>query len=123
MTLIERIEAAEGPSRELDLEVAYAVDWRWEDWEDGDPTVRGHVDKHGFDWMLARLNQSVTVWPRLLPQYTASLDAAMSLVGDNVWKAGDDDMGGPFGVVGDELVYAATPALALCAAALKARAE
>jgi hypothetical protein len=55
--------------------------------------------------------------------YTASLDAAGSLVGDNHWKAEDHPLAGPCAVVGDSEAYAATPALALTAAALRAIAE
>lgn len=99
--LIERIEGAEGPSRELDAEIIKLVS-------------RGVLD--GEYWTL--------------PAYTASLDAAMTLVPEGwnvgiflrhawlrqnaqVWHRGIE--------ASTKHGNAATPALALAAAALKAR--
>ena len=93
--LATRIEQAEGPSRELDAEIA---------------TIFGWTPAHDL----------------VCPAYTASLDAAMTLVpdGTNVHAVILDK-----GLTRIELngttkylkVDAATPALALCAAALRAR--
>lgn len=117
LALAERVEKASGPDRELDADIAKAV---------GVPAtlVIGHE-------CLGNL-RSV---PQNAPRYTASLDAALTLVpkrwrtesiGENPQIAGrwtvwlrhrlDDPRHGV--AVGD----AATPALALCAAALRARA-
>lgn len=71
----------------------------------------------------------------VFPAYTASLDAAMSLVpegvnsGDTIWNVEGWSSNGVHAphvratawVVGAPRVYAATPAIALCAAALKSR--
>jgi hypothetical protein len=78
-----------------------------------------------------RLEQEIgaVVFPKLadiyLP-YTASLDAAMTLVPDGANVALQTDGGpGPIAIVtpGERFARAATPALALCAAALRARAQ
>lgn len=57
------------------------------------------------------------------PAYTASIDTAMSLILDDHWRVEDHPMAGPCAIVGEQEGYAATPALALCAAALRARAQ
>jgi hypothetical protein len=107
--LAERCEQATGPDRLLDGEI-----WR---------------EAHGltiYDVLTPEGEISVSV-----PYLTASLDAAMTLVPEgrgliykrhgikNVWRVQIHS--------GDETTFiegdAATPALALCAAALKARAS
>ena len=98
LKLAERCEAAEGPDRELDLDIM-----RWAENIGGDPAN-------------AR-------------PYTASIDAALMLVPKrHTWtlyadgcagvcpKRDDDDLA-------DGTIWAATPALALCAAALRARSK
>lgn len=105
MTLIERLEAASGPDRELDEAIWLAT--------------KCHIE----------------------PQrsYTASIDAALTLVpGSNehtalFWQLGNDGAGGnPADFLARLLIctnltsrefraVAATPALALCIAALRAR--
>lgn len=115
LELAERCEKAEGPDRELDAGIALAIGWR-----DCIPCAFNGV-KHRMGGILNA------------PAYTASLDAAMTLVPEGYhWQAGvgieteyghrdkayawcsQEDCG--------ELSVAATPALALCAAALRARA-
>jgi hypothetical protein len=99
--LADRVERAEGPYFALDTEIAYAID-------------------HPLEG-LAR-------------PYTASLDAAMTLVGtDAFWRLGNDGEGPDVAAFkatvtfgeGPSLTFhdavAATPALALVAAALRAR--
>ena len=125
--LIERIEAASGPDRELDHEIYEYL---------GSPVVRMvSATTHGTD---------LVNWA---PFYTASVDAALTLVPEG-WRIGkleqDWRSGGWIaqlcerpterqlqafddGVTigwntADTDPDAATPALALCAAALKARA-
>ena len=104
--LAERVEALEGPSRKIDVTIALAKGWI--EYAPCWFTPPGLTIKH---------HESE------LPRFTASLDAAMSLVGDNHWKAEDHPMAGPCAVVGDSEAFAATPALALTAAALRALAE
>jgi hypothetical protein len=110
--LAERCEAATGPDRELS----------WDIWEAiGEPVIDDYS-----------LNGSA-------PAYTASLDAAMTLVPEGYYwtlslgcKAGRDSEFGPYWAelysmadyrshIDVEEIPGTTPALALCAAALKAR--
>lgn len=106
--LIERIEAATGPDRELDQQIWF---------ED-------HSAKTG----------AVAGWSADPPHFTASLDAAMTLLDDSyVWGVSKQERNPghdyyyqasamPFGPIAPGEAKAATPALALCAAALRARA-
>lgn len=109
--LIKRIEAADGPDRELDVEICEAMGF----------TVVGHYRRgsnepiRGYSWVPVRY-------------YTSSIDAAMTLVPEG-WNGSFDWIGDKCGatlnktpfasnaVIGD----ASSPALALCAAALRAR--
>lgn len=96
-TLANRVEASEGPSRELDREIARLI--------------------HGDGWN----HHSDT-------RYTASLDAAMTLIpADHEWSV---EWGGNSIAIVRHLIegpehrgYAEAPALALCAAALRARGD
>lgn len=112
MSLIERLEAAEVGSRELDAAIWYALI----------ETCGGKPDKD----MIGR-------WP----DYTTSLDAALALaervlpgwhweldnVGGSPYAANLTNPVGRFLICGDTEVYstAPTPALALCIAILKAK--
>ena len=111
--LADKIEALEGPSREVDAEIAIAVGRTLQVWREGGHSMPGY-------WA-----------DDPPPTYTASLDAAMTLVPEGFYKSfaairfGD---GLPFAEVVERKpperifsAYAATPALALCAAALRAR--
>lgn len=114
MTLPQRIAALEGPDRAVDAEVAVALGWQRlpdSDWfTPPNLTVRHHISE--------------------LPRWTASLDAAMSVVPEGclTWHTGKHlkTSGGigyivmP-GVVDPFYVVAATPALALLSAAMQAR--
>jgi hypothetical protein len=101
IALAERVEALSGPDREVDRAIV--------------ESVRGKP-KLGFQH--GRIDH-----------YTASLDAAMSLVPDGYdWIVGHTNAGLTVyaecgGTGGDFTRFAATPALALTAAALRARAE
>lgn len=114
--LIERIEAASELRRQLDADIAREV---------------GRIPKD------AVLDSDGTAWHNRLgyevPNYTGSLDAAMTLVPENGfceinWYRGRSDDGKDDATVwalyGEEYcchANAATPALALCAAALRAK--
>lgn len=144
MELAERVEALSGPDREIDALIAVAIS-SW-------PSARviWHKGKRRFcrsgegriPFPVA--GGSGTNWGISFQQinYTASLDAAMTLVPEGCgWLAGygqthpDEPMGGAlitrnarfvgYGENYDEIAVgeAATPALALCAAALRARAS
>jgi hypothetical protein len=144
--LAERVEKAEGPDRELDARIWCVVGvgspWNAENcWLAA--TVRPpEMETSGIDlsgWldrcpeMAADLAKSYNV-----PAYTASIDAAMTLVpeGYPARQVGSTDDGrGYAAVAGNDMHMmaedpeeffaegnSATPALALCAAALRARA-
>lgn len=122
--LIEKLEALEGPDRELDAQIAVAG---------------GQFER------LAKTVAGTFVYPggirdgRRPPAYTASIDDALSLVPDGlavevgVYPAGDDmPPEGSFARVSDDCLgdgpgweedayKGATPAIAICIAALRAR--
>lgn len=130
LDLAERCEKAEGPAETLfplTYQIAKAIGWREEPTGDGP----------GHEWWVSPDGEG---WPRL-PNYTASLDAALMLVpeGWRVSRLGEqqesDDRGEyvggwwtclhwPLGGIVHNLKWGkgVTPALALCAAALRARA-
>lgn len=119
-SLLSRLRAAAGPSRELDAEVARACGWevRTEDciWWDVEVRAPGSADVVE------------------LPRFTDDLNAAVSLVPEgHSWAVECHHDHGSYAVVqpdldGEELAGehvrgagVATPALALCMAALAAR--
>lgn len=133
LSLADRCEAATGPDRGLDAVIAVAVGGyftippKWE----GGPLSYGYVNADGEEVHPGQGGD------QLVKPYTASLDAAMTLVPQTEQEATDiqrllrdgkwsafakvsciDDRGWSYG----DKAYAATPALALCAAALRARA-
>lgn len=110
--LIAALERADGPSRELDSAICAEMgleNWTAAEWAEA---VSGVGREH---WSI----------PGSLP-YTSSIDAALTLVPEGcywaVYRSGmayvkpDED-----GPQERDLAAAATPALALCIAALKAR--
>jgi len=110
LALAERAEQAEGADRELDVEIHLLI---------GRP-VGTQVDDDGCEYQALAS----------IPEYSASLDAALSLVPDGQdWclSQGDREQAiasmSPTNSFADVCVTAATPALALVAAALRARAE
>ena len=77
--LIARLEKAEGPSRELDAEIALAAGWtRIED-------ICGDGTRLGWIW-TAPIKHGVGA---LLPRFSASLDAALTLVPEGWTRAVD----------------------------------
>jgi hypothetical protein len=127
LELAERCEAATGPDREIDEAIVLtALGWKRADYKRGGSTIRA--------WDNGEYRQE-----RTPDFYTASLDAAMQLVPEGFdWAIGYDGLAAddlPCGNwawcrneyqphdYADDLIVAATPALALCAAALRARAH
>jgi hypothetical protein len=114
LQLAERVEKATGPDRDLNIAMLPLVGLRFVD--EGHPIGQVCYDSN---------NHAVP-----LPNFTASIDAAMSLVPEGCnFGLGDKDattkawawvglFSGP-----DNIANAATPAIALCAAALRARGE
>ena len=118
--LIARLEAATGPDRALDAEIAR--------------DVCGLVIHEWPDWIArtSAMHDFPALWPT--PFYTESVDAAMTLIPDGFWwtvGAGrtrpDEPLYGAFIYDGDDLVGSGetevSAAIALCVAALKARGE
>ena len=127
--LIERLEKAEGPDAELDKCIMMAVDYkeyerRW--WAARPDDIAARYMSKDQQKQMAEDN-----W--IAPPYTASIDAALTLVPDGhasavgtmafkdsdklPWATYWTPQGWPYST------EAATPALALCAAALRARAQ
>lgn len=122
--LIARLESADGPSRELDCLIAAAVDWQI---ECATITPANAIKAFGLDWMVESADLYNSIFNQL-PRYTTSIDAAMTLVPEcHFWsicmKGETTGYSACCQERGDALEWhdAATPALALAAAALKAR--
>jgi len=126
--LIARVERADAPDRELDRDIAEEIGWVMafdERPNDGGSLV---LPREATLRFLASQERKGRI---IAPAYTASLDAALSLVpegwGREFWhEPGDKAIAhtwpptrrAPRDTCSG---FAATPALALCAAALKAR--
>jgi hypothetical protein len=105
--LAERVEAATGPDRGLNIAMLPLVGLRFVD--EGRPIGQVCYDSH---------NHGVP-----MPNFTASLDAAMSLVGDVRVHLNIAEDRISTAIVDGTGATALSPALALCAAALRARAS
>lgn len=121
--LIARLERAEGPDRELDLAIAdHALDLEWR------PYIAGARKLWGYK----RGTKNVVLYDKKsVERYTASLDAALTLVGDehNLIELRHVSPTCWYASVGSRLDdsvccegEATTGSLALCIACLKARA-
>jgi len=119
LELADRVEKASGPDRELDVSIGstvFDVEWR---------PYRPNARKT-WGFQRAAKDDVVFYGTESVPRYTASLDAAMTLVPSNIGFQltvySDVKPGCTVGLHGD-LERAATPALALTAAALRARTQ
>ena len=114
-TLPTRLEAATGPDRGLDAEIAVETY--------GPPIALEHLGGNDYAYRGAKGQWLFFVGQE--PTYTASFDAATSLVPEGAWwwvEAQPLASGRYLAGCGDERVSSgATPALALCAASLRAR--
>lgn len=117
LALAERCEAGSGPDRRIDHAILLnALGWQRSD-------VEG--------WLVNPAGRTVLAIHQ--PRFTASLDAALSLVPEGrYWSVCNESQlaGKAEAEVGHHekrgtalVAWCATPALALCAAALRARAE
>ena len=116
--LIAALEAATGPSRELDAEI----------WFSGAALVNGPVKKGFDDYGGAHRTHwtkgSIGIWDDKLLNYTASLDAALMLVPEGMmWDVESRNAAfvGFASAPVRQFVIGSTPAIALCIAALRAR--
>lgn len=114
LTLIERLEAATAPDIRLDVEIAIALPSRW-------PLRPSNVPgKYVTTYENGRTGVACA------PDYTRSIDDAARIVPEGfAWQCGCDiDLTPTARVWGQDIhadEFAATPAIALCIAALKAR--
>lgn len=108
--ILSRLQAASGPDLVIDADI-YA-------------RIHGYEVYAHWNGVYAVFEMPGGGWEHLeaLPAYTGSLDAAMTLVPENHgWNVGSTV--GAFqqkAIVGAQEAYAATPAIALCIAALQA---
>lgn len=133
LELAARCEVAEGPDRGLDVRISDALGGDF--WPlDGCGHFDDWVVPIGREWVSVSRHPRgyiMTTGDRMVLRYTASIDAAMSLVPETecCCLSGNDLRDGRSlatvsikrGEVRSASVWAATPALALCAAALRAR--
>jgi len=107
LALAERCEQAAGPDRELDCHI--------------------HAPIEGRNIKPERWIETVKVYGHMVPRYTASLDAAVTLVPEG-WAWGKFFGGSAecVSISGPAILFERglndKPALAICAAALRARA-
>lgn len=122
LALADRCEKAGEADRLLDAKIAIAIDLQaYEGYGARDAAKHG-----GAAWLADKGECHQNIWREALPRYTASLDAALTLVPDNhghvIWspigKPPSAAIETPLGW--SDYSKAATPALALCAAALRA---
>jgi hypothetical protein len=127
--LAARVEALAGPDREMDILIALAQPGRF---FNAGPKYDGAPDRIGMINPDGSQSLPGNAPDMLVPRYTASIDAAMTLVPKG-WDWFIGNCGGiisasvnptvqPFPVECDITVDAATPALALTAAALRTKA-
>lgn len=116
LELADRIERAEGPDRKLDARI-----W-WETYG------RHHKADDRASWQRNPASAASRYWPGWekrdeIPHLTASIDAALTLVPEGAaWWRVEQDSEGFWSRVQGMPCQGATPALALCSAALRARA-
>lgn len=135
-TIIDKLEREDGPDRGIDRAIAKVAVWHRVE-------PRFTRSKHGAwispdDWVGEYSDGSPitdslhgTTMHREVPAYTASIDAAMTLVPEGVnWTMGGGGKECAIVIIsaGQGLTdaahgFAATPALALCIAALRARSQ
>lgn len=122
--IIARLEKATEPDRELDRDIARAFEtFPTEPFEGKAPFKR----LEGMYWVFGKKDtphgQIEEKWSKNPPLYTSSLDAALTLVPEGeAWCIVRYESGTFFAEVGNEQSTAPTLAIALCIAALKARA-
>lgn len=114
ISLIKRLEALTGPSREVDAEIATAIGWKSVPWE--------FSGKRGLTWYAPDLEVHYEC-----PHFTGSIDAALTLMPatlkNTVLLQTSSPAKAGFGRDGKKFTYfeGVTAPIALCIAALKAR--
>lgn len=118
--LAERVEALDGPDREVDCLIGVAIGWFITEPNEGWPDRLDYIDIRGI-W------KTTANFAELVPQFTRSLDAAVTLVPEG-WQYCITESRGCWVRECDQFPTihgqaAATPALSLTAAALRARSK
>lgn len=137
-SLIARLEKATGLDRELDLAIHLAVEpegdiaglMKFRRGLDGKPGMAWDIH-HGGSVCFEKYNESNQCFYNggyPLPKYSSSIDAAMTLVDPRcAWSISKDIPGSCEAIAYGHDIHAsadhATPALALCIAALRARSQ
>jgi hypothetical protein len=118
LALAERVERLTGPDREVDALIHRAVTP-----ELADTLTGGETGTPGTGWLVG----GNLDWPTKAPEYTRSLDAALTLVApQTAWhlsaggNKGDPYGAGVFRWHGNHMAVGKNPAIAFCAAALRA---
>ena len=111
--LIERLEKASAPDRELDVAIVYALY----------PEIGPYRPHCVGDEPIFYQDP---FYKQRCPKFTASIDAAMRLVPEGwSWRVGNLPSGKGFADLGTQkslqCIEGATPAIALCIAALRVR--
>lgn len=125
MDLIEKLEQATGPDRALDAAITVVLDIR-EEWlrSDDRPLVASADDKGCPTARLGHVSAGKFGPGFEAPRYTASIDAALTLVPEgSTWDLTFDDyLIACVGSGHNTGKHDTAPAIALCIAALKSRA-
>lgn len=135
--LISLLEQAESGSRELDARIGNLIDFQTPDCQPTFMSWKRYGEQFGFDKQVEAASRYGSVWHDYLPSWTTSIDDAVTLIPDG-WvleKLGD----GASGIIGSlapmytkcdltngkdgARCMAGTRPLAICLAALKARAS
>lgn len=125
LQLAERVEALTGPCRETDVMIELAVGKNGPAIQE----IMAGSPHNTIDEVAKAADRDVSIMFHRVPRYTASLDAAMTLVpAGQDWMVDNFDglaarmcSASVFNAKADDFgAFAATPALALCAAALRA---
>lgn len=129
LALAEAVEKLTGPDRETDARIAHAIKWRWDDWAEGDLCIESYTVEAVID---RSQNSHNSIWQHL-PRFTGSMDAAMTLVPEGWQTLGVEQSHDGAEWIwrlypayrSDSAVFgqSTTPALALTAACLRARAQ
>lgn len=108
-------------SRELDGRIATITDFHA---EDDQLSWRDHLKVCGWETALVDLNRHTSIWSSVVPRWTTSVDAAMTLIPDGwtVSSIRQDSIHWYVILMGDECTEGSsrTLPLAICIAALKA---
>lgn len=127
LDLAKRCEEAKGADREIDVEIALAIDLH----PPGLEKLRNIIHLWGTVSAFVADLTVINAWTRALPKYTDSLDAlaglAKTVLPGCTWHISNPDGFGRASLWGEDDVVArglaASPPLALCAAFCRAMAE